>query len=69
MQTEGEEGKAEKFLSELRDLCVKHDVVLSVSQYDALQVWDREADEAEVISSAGIQDYTGKGGGRNIDDY
>lgn len=34
--------KYEKFLVELKELCNKHDVSLSTSMYDSIQVWDQD---------------------------
>ena len=51
--------KFDEFVVELESLCKKHDVVLSVSGYDALQVWDlKYCDNGEVVSSCGIDDLT-----------
>ena len=51
--------KFDEFIVELESLCKKHDVVLSVSGYDALQVWDiNDHDKCEVIISCGIDDMT-----------
>ena len=52
--------KFDEFVVELESLCKKHDVVLSVSGYDALQVWDLHDDDEDVISSCGIDDLTKK---------
>ena len=51
--------KFDEFVVELEALCKKHEVVLSVSEYDALQVWDlKDYHKGEVISSCGIDDMT-----------
>lgn len=50
--------KFDEFVAELKALCKKHNVVLSVSAYDALQVWDLHDDDEDVISSCGIDDMT-----------
>jgi hypothetical protein len=42
------------FIKELRQLCRKHGVQLSVSDYDSLQVWPLK-DGDEEIHSAGIE--------------
>jgi hypothetical protein len=49
--------KAHNFIKELKELCIKHNVQLSVSDYDALQVWDLEEGD-EPIWCNGIQDIT-----------
>jgi hypothetical protein len=50
--------KARAFVEELSALCKKHGVVLSTSDYDGLQVWDRTPEDKEPIYAAGIQDMT-----------
>ena len=51
--------KFDEFVVELEALCKKHEVVLSVSEYDALQVWDlKDYHKGEVVSSCGIDDMT-----------
>ena len=50
--------KYTQFLDALRALCAEHQVILAVSGYDALQVWDaREGEDA--IECNGIEDCTG----------
>lgn len=49
--------KCERFLNELIQLCQRHNVVLSVSGYDAIQVWDDDG-ASEYIHSNGIEDKT-----------
>ena len=46
------------FLEALRALCAEHQVILAVSNYDALQVWDARAGEGP-LEFNGIQDRTG----------
>jgi hypothetical protein len=51
--------KFDEFVVELESLCKKHGVVLSVSGYDSLQVWDlKDYHKGEVVSSCGIEDMT-----------
>lgn len=49
--------KYDNFIKELEALCDKHDVSISCSGYDSLQVWDRK-DEINVIHFNGIEDMT-----------
>jgi hypothetical protein len=48
--------KFETFIKELEQLCRRHQVCLSTSYYDGLQVWDLRDSEREVIHCAGIED-------------
>lgn len=48
--------KAEAFLGELRALCRKHGVQLSVSDYDGLQLWPLIEGEEELHSN-GVEDF------------
>ena len=51
--------KFDQFVAELESLCKKHDVVLSVSGYDALQVWDlKDYHKGEVVSCCGMHGMT-----------
>ena len=53
--------KAAAFVEALRQLCREHGVMLSVSGYDALQVWDWTPDDTDPIYDAtGIFDMTVK---------
>lgn len=49
--------KFDAFVADLEALCRKHQVHLSASMYDCLQVWDL-AEGEEPITSAGIDDRT-----------
>lgn len=57
---EGLSPKAVTFFVALRALCLKHDVVLAVSGYDALQIWDYCAKDDPVMAN-GIEDRTTPG--------
>lgn len=50
--------KARAFVEDLAALCDKHGVVLSTSEYDGLQVWDRSPEDKGPIHAAGIEDMT-----------
>lgn len=52
--------KADRFIIALRRLCREHNVMLSVSDYDRLQVWDLRPGEEE-LHAAGIEDKTQEG--------
>jgi hypothetical protein len=49
--------KAEGFLRELAELCIKHQVTLATSGYDGLQVWDMSGN-SESLHCAGVEDMT-----------
>ena len=57
--------KAQRFLGELRDLCRRHGVCLSVSGYDSMQVWNLDDDRADPIHANGIDDKTTQNAGGN----
>ena len=48
--------KFDLFKKELTNLCLKHEVCLSTSGYDSMQVWNLEGDEP--LHCAGFEDYT-----------
>lgn len=53
--------KAKKFYKELIELCKKHKICLSTSDYDGMQIWDLENDETEeweIVYCNGIEDKT-----------
>jgi hypothetical protein len=49
-----------QFIEELKRVCLKHGLQLTVSDYDALQVWELDQGE-EPIRGNGIQDRTQEG--------
>ncbi len=49
--------KYDNFISELDDLCRAHQVKLSTSMYDSIQVWDM-SDDMETIYYRDIEDMT-----------
>lgn len=51
--------KANGFLDALEDLCRRHGVMLSVSDYDGLQFWDLK-DGDEPVHCNGMEDRTRK---------
>lgn len=50
--------KALAFVADLVALCERHGVVLSTSDYDALQVWNRTATDPAPIHAPFITDMT-----------
>ena len=48
--------KCKKFLKALEKLCREHEVQLTASMYDSLQVWDLDGEDPLVF--AGIDDRT-----------
>ena len=56
--------KCEDFLAELESLCCHHEVTISPSMYDSLQVWDRVLDE-DTLNFPDIEDRTI--GGRDVE--
>jgi len=51
--------KAEAFLRELAELCIKHQVTLAVSGYDGIDILDMK-EPSEVLYCAGVEDKTSK---------
>ena len=49
--------KYDDFMAELEVLCKKHQVQISVSDYDGIQIWDLN-ERDEIIHSYGIEDMT-----------
>lgn len=54
--------KAHKFVLALKRLCREHNVCLSTSDYDGLEIWDLRPDDEDPIHSAGIEDRTKENG-------
>lgn len=50
--------KARTFLVALEALCKAHQVLLTVSGYDALQLWDLDSDGGEPWYANGVEDMT-----------
>lgn len=49
--------KYDAFIADLRSLCIEHDVILTASTYDVLQVWGATRNEIESMFDF-IEDHT-----------
>ena len=49
--------KVKSFLADIRSVCIKHNLQISTSGYDGVQIWRLKAGD-EFIHCAGIDDMT-----------
>jgi len=47
--------KVEEFIKEVEELCLKYNLQITVSGYDAIQIWDLTKDD-KPIYAPGIED-------------